>query len=117
VHSTRVISLLGSTSPGVSLGHPYDTEGIVIKDLLDCWSCSYLLIGNVKEARCASWSDEGPGGGWTEVPRVLHEYGNTRGVSKTGNTGTGTVLDFNTLRHTVYLYRGIAGMHGYITAR
>ena len=30
--------------------------------------------------------------------RVLHGYGNTRGVSKTGNTGTGTVLNFGTPR-------------------
>ena len=28
--------------------------------------------------------------------RVLHRYGNTHGVSKMGNMGTGTVLDFNT---------------------
>ena len=28
--------------------------------------------------------------------RVPHGYGNTRGVSKTGNTGTGTVLNFGT---------------------
>ena len=32
------------------------------------------------------------------LPRVPHGYGNTRGVSKTGNTGTGTVLDFGTSR-------------------
>ena len=30
--------------------------------------------------------------------RVPHGYGNTRGVSKTGNAGTGTVLDFGTPR-------------------
>ena len=34
------------------------------------------------------------------MTRVLHGYGNTRGVSKTGNTGTGTVVDFGTPRHT-----------------
>ena len=28
--------------------------------------------------------------------RVLHGYGNTCGVSKTGNAGMGTVLDFGT---------------------
>ena len=32
------------------------------------------------------------------VGRVPHGYGNTRGVSKTGNTGSGTVLDFATPR-------------------
>ena len=31
--------------------------------------------------------------------RVLHGYGNTRGVSKTGNAGMGTVLDFG-IPHT-----------------
>ena len=30
--------------------------------------------------------------------RVPHGYGNIRGVSKTGNTGTGTVLNFGTPR-------------------
>ena len=30
--------------------------------------------------------------------RVPHGYGNTRGVSKTGNTGMGTVLNFGTPR-------------------
>ena len=33
-----------------------------------------------------------------DVLRVPHGYGNTRGVSKTGNAGTGTVLDFGTPR-------------------
>ena len=32
------------------------------------------------------------------TPRVPHGYGDTRGVSKTGNTGSGTVLDFATPR-------------------
>jgi len=36
--------------------------------------------------------------------RVPHGYGNTRGVSKTGNMGTGTVVDFGTPRHTAYPY-------------
>jgi hypothetical protein len=48
------------------------------------------------------------------VVRVSHGYGNTRGVSKTGNTGTGTVLDFGTPRHTAYPYRGVTGIHGLI---
>jgi hypothetical protein len=46
---------------------------------------------------------------------VPHGYGNTRGVSKTGSAGTGTVVDFDTPQHTAYPYRGIAGMYGYIT--
>ena len=32
------------------------------------------------------------------VIRVPHGYRNTRGVSKTGNAGTGMVLDFGTPR-------------------
>ena len=62
MHSTRVVSPLGSTSPGLSLGYPSGAGEIVIKGPLDHWSCSYLLIGNVKEAHCASWSNEGPKG-------------------------------------------------------
>jgi hypothetical protein len=49
--------------------------------------------------------------------RVRHGYGKTRGFSKTGSAGTGTVVDFGTPWHTVYPYRGIAGMHGYIVVR
>ena len=49
------------------------------------------------------------------ICRVPHGYGNTRGVSKTGNTGTGTVVDFGTPRHTVYLYPQLRVFHGYIT--
>ena len=30
------------------------------------------------------------------------------------NTGTGTVSDFGTPRHTAYPYRGVTGIHGYI---
>ena len=48
------------------------------------------------------------------MARVRHGYGNTRGVSKTGTAGTGTVVRFNTPQYTAYPYRGIAGMHGYI---
>ena len=47
--------------------------------------------------------------------RVPHGYGNTRGVSKTGNTGTGTVVDFGTPRHTAYPYLRLRVFHGYIT--
>ena len=46
--------------------------------------------------------------------RVRHRYKNTRGVSKTGTAGTGTVVHFNTPQYTTYPYRGIAGMHWYI---
>ena len=45
--------------------------------------------------------------------RVLHRYGNTRGVSKTGTAGTSTVVNFGTLQYTAYLYHGVTGMHGY----
>jgi hypothetical protein len=44
--------------------------------------------------------------------RDRHGYGKTRGFSKMGSAGTGTVVNFGTLRHTVYPYRGIAGMYG-----
>src|SRR5882672_9004879 len=44
------------------------------------------------------------------VTRVCHGYGKTRGFSKTGSAGTGTVVDFGTSRHTVYPYRGITGI-------
>ena len=43
------------------------------------------------------------------VFRVLHGYGNIHGVSKMGNTGMATVLDFGTLRHTV----PVPWCHGY----
>jgi hypothetical protein len=39
--------------------------------------------------------------------RDCHGYGNTRGVSKTGNAGTGTVLHFGIPRHTATRTRGI----------
>ena len=44
--------------------------------------------------------------------RVPHGYGKTRGFSKTGNAGMGTVVDFGIPRHTATRTRGIAGMHG-----
>lgn len=47
------------------------------------------------------------------VIRVGHGYGKTRGFSKTGSAGTGTVFDFGNPRHTVTHTRGIAGMYGY----
>jgi hypothetical protein len=47
------------------------------------------------------------------IPRVPHGYGFTRGASKTGTAGTGTVLDFGTPRHTAYPYRGVTGIHGF----
>jgi hypothetical protein len=49
-----------------------------------------------------------------DLIRVAHGYGFTRGASKMGTAGTGTVLDFSTLQHTVYPYRGVAGIHGLI---
>jgi hypothetical protein len=44
--------------------------------------------------------------------RVSHGYGFTRGASEMGTTGTGTVLDFGTPRHTAYPYHGVAGIYG-----
>ena len=35
------------------------------------------------------------------VLRVQHGYGNTHGVSKTGHTGSGTVLEFDNRGYTV----------------
>jgi hypothetical protein len=46
------------------------------------------------------------------IPRVPHGYGNTRGVSKTGTAGTGTVVDFGTPQYTATRTRGVAGIHG-----
>ena len=45
--------------------------------------------------------------------RLGHGYGKTRGFSKTGSAGTGTVVDFGTPWHTMTRTHGIAGMHGY----
>ena len=44
--------------------------------------------------------------------RVYQGLPETRGVSETGYTGTGTVVHFGTPQHTAYPYRGVAGMHG-----
>jgi len=46
------------------------------------------------------------------MDRVRHGYGKTRGVSKTGIAGMGTVVDFGTPRHTATRTRGITGIHG-----
>ena len=51
----------------------------------------------------------------TTTTRDMHGYRKTRGFSKMGSAGTGTVVDFGTPRHTTYPYHGIAGMYGYIT--
>ena len=53
----------------------------------------------------------------TVTARVRHGYGYTRGYSKTGSVGTGTVFDFGTPWHTAYPYCGVTGMYGYITIR
>jgi hypothetical protein len=45
-----------------------------------------------------------------EMSRDCHGYWKTRGFAKTGSTGTGTVVDFSTLWHIVYLYCGITGI-------
>ena len=52
------------------------------------------------------------GGDVPGLVRLLHGYGKTRGFSKMGNTGTGTVLGFGTPQHTAYPYRSIAGIDG-----
>ena len=44
------------------------------------------------------------------VLRACHGYGNTHGDRVMGTTGTGTVSDFSTPRHTAYPYCGITGM-------
>ena len=49
---------------------------------------------------------------WLALLRVFHEYGNTCGVSKTGTTGMGMVVDFGTPQHTTTRTRGVAGIHG-----
>ena len=46
--------------------------------------------------------------------RVPHGYGNTRGVSKTGNAGTGTVLDFGTPRIPCTRTAVLRVLHGLI---
>ena len=46
------------------------------------------------------------------VFRLPHRYRKTCNVPKMGNAGTGTVWDFGTLQHTVYLYYGVVGIHG-----
>ena len=46
--------------------------------------------------------------------RDVHGYRFTRGASKTGTAGTGTVLGFSTPQHTVYPYCGVTGIHGLI---
>ncbi|KIM73342.1 hypothetical protein PILCRDRAFT_15311 [Piloderma croceum F 1598] len=53
---------------------------------------------------------------YDEIPLFFrvdcHGYGKTRGFSKTGSTGKGTVVDFSTPRHTAYPYCGITGIYG-----
>ena len=46
---------------------------------------------------------------------VYHGLPETRGVSETGHAGSGTVVHFGTPQHTAYPYRGVAGIHGYIS--
>jgi hypothetical protein len=49
------------------------------------------------------------------LARVWHGYRKTRGVSKTGNAGMGTVCDFGTPQHTMYPYPRLRVFHRYIT--
>ena len=46
--------------------------------------------------------------------RDCHRYRKTHGFEITGLAGTGMVVDFSTLQHTVYLYCGITGIHRYV---
>jgi hypothetical protein len=52
--------------------------------------------------------------GWAVYP-VYYGLPETRGVSETGHAGSGTVVHFGTPQHTAYPYRGVAGIHGYIS--
>jgi len=47
--------------------------------------------------------------------KVYYGLPETRGVSETGHAGSGTVVHFGTPQHTAYPYRGVAGIHGYIS--
>jgi len=47
--------------------------------------------------------------------KVYYGLPKTRGVSETGHAGSGTVVHFGTPQHTAYPYRGVAGIHGYIS--
>jgi len=47
--------------------------------------------------------------------KVYYGLPKTRGVSKTGHAGSGTVVHFGTLQHTMYPYCGVAGIHRYIS--
>ena len=57
-----------------------------------CWCCSRLFWKPCTFRKSA---------------KDCHGYGKTHGFSKTSSTGMGTVVDFSTLWHTVYLYHGI----------
>jgi hypothetical protein len=50
-----------------------------------------------------------------EAAKVYYGLPKTHGVSETGHVGLGTVVHFGTPQHTAYLYRGVAGIHGYIS--
>jgi hypothetical protein len=63
------------------------------------------IIRFVVGAECTSVVEEDAKFIGETMARVLHRYGNTRGVSKTGNTGMGMVVDFGTPQHTAYPYR------------
>jgi hypothetical protein len=43
--------------------------------------------------------------------RVWQGYGSTCGDQVMGITGTGMVVDFDTLQHTAYPYHSITGIH------
>ena len=51
----------------------------------------------------------------SNMVRVWHGYGKTRGFEVTGLAGTGTVSDLAYPRITAYPCHGITDMYGYIT--
>ena len=61
------------------------------------------------------WNLEIQIGKWQLITRVYHGLPETRGVSETGHAGSGTVVHFGTPQHTAYPYRGVVGIHGYIS--
>ena len=47
--------------------------------------------------------------------KVYYGLSETCGISEMGHVGLGTVVHFGTPQHTVYLYCGVTGIHGYIS--
>jgi hypothetical protein len=88
---------------------------LTLSDIRHIKNFSDEFCRQVKPAVTATENTRFGGVAW--LIRVRHGYGKTRGFSKMGSAGTGTVVDFGTPWHTVYPYCGIAGMHRYISIR